>query len=252
MIISSKDNKIFNYTYKLLQKKYRDKEQKYIAEGIKIYNDYIDVMDIEYVILSEKANIDKKEGIKYYTFSESLFSKLSTQQNSQGVITIFRYEQNNNIEQDNIVVLDNIQDPGNLGTIIRTLSALGFRELITTSDSVDFFSPKVIRSSMGAIFNMQLKRFDKQAIIELLNNMCYNVFVTNLSNKSITPDKVTLLKRNAFIFGNEGKGVSKEFLDIANHNVLIPIKSNVDSLNLAVSVAILMYEVQKKGGLILN
>lgn len=252
-IITSNQNKIYKDTLKLLQKKYRDKFGKYIIEGIKIFEEKKDKIDIEYIILNE--NLEKKyENLEKYKFpiyivNENMFSKLSEQVNSQGVLVVAKMSKKEIIDvEENLVILDGIQDPGNLGTIIRTMVAFGFKNLVLTKESCDAFSPKVVRATMGSIFDVNVYVLDKNNIIDFLKNKCYNVLTTELDKSSVLLENIVLKNKNAYVFGQEGNGISDEFKKISSQKVIIPISSNVNSLNVAISTAIFLYEVSKLGG----
>lgn len=247
MIISSKENRIYKELSKLKTKKYRDKLNKFIIEGSKIFNDFKSNLNIDYIIVKENYNFNIDSNFKKYVLSNELFKNISSQENSQGLIMVCNKKEKdiNNIVGD-VYILDNIQDPGNLGTIIRTLSAFGIKNLILTNNSVDEYSEKVLRASMGAIFNINIYRLDYSSIIDFLVSKCYNVLITALDENSISIDKMKLQKNNAFIFGNEGNGVSDLLKNITNsQKVIIPIEKNTESLNIAISLAIFAYEISK-------
>ena len=160
--IDSKENNTFKKIKKYRTKKYRDKEKRFIAEGIK----FLDFDTVpEYILIDEGFLCDKTTSEKIKKFSESiiitlsqtLFSQLSSQENSQGIILVYRYEENYiNMIEDNIIVLDRVGDPGNLGTIIRTADAAGYRDIVLTKGSVDCYNENTVRSTMGSIFNVRL------------------------------------------------------------------------------------------------
>lgn len=141
--------------------------------------------------------------------------------------------------------MDNIQDPGNLGTIIRTLVALDFKTLVLTNDSCDCYNSKVIRSSMGAILKINIVYKDKKDIIDYIKKNGYNIVSTALSDDSVQYSNMKIEKKNAYIFGSEGKGISSEFLDVSNQKIIVPISENVDSLNIGVCLGIIMYKVRE-------
>ena len=164
---------------------------------------------------------------------------LSSQVTSAKVIGVCKFLEAKEIGGD-IIVLDNIQDPGNLGTIIRSAVAFNFKNIILSNDSVDLYNPKVIRSTEGMLFNVNVIRTD---IIEFLNNLDrkYVKLTTSVTNgediRNIKFNKVAL------VIGNEGNGVSKEIDSICDKKVYIKMNSNCESLNAGVASSILMYEV---------
>lgn len=245
-IIKSKENKYFKYIKKLKEKKYRDIEKLFIAEGEKLF---LENTNYENLIIKEsKYNYVKKKYPfinKYIVLSDELFNDISIQNNSQGILIIYKQKKLDikNIIGD-VIVLDEVQDPGNLGTIIRTIVATGYKNLILTKNSVDIYSPKVVRATMGGIFEINCIYKEKEEIIEFLLNEKYNVITTCLDNESINYKDIKLKDKNAYLFGNEGRGISKEFLDISNSKVFIPIYGNIESLNVSIALAVFLYKTK--------
>ncbi|TDT71972.1 TrmH family RNA methyltransferase [Hypnocyclicus thermotrophus] len=246
-IISSKENKIYKLIKKIKKKKYREKEKLFIAEGKKF-------LDFEYkpkyYILNENniglySKLLEKE--ETYIFSEDLFYDITTQINSQGIILIYEYIPSC-IEKikNNIVILDKIQDPGNLGTIIRLVDAVGLKDIILTKGSVDIYNDKTIRSSMGSIFNLNISYLETDKLIKILKQKEYNIISTALTNETIEYTKMELKEKNAFVFGNEGNGISKEILDISTAKIKIPIYGSAESLNVGVATGIILYKYIEK------
>ncbi|MBZ4683225.1 MAG: methyltransferase, TrmH family [Fusobacteriaceae bacterium] len=246
-IISSKENKIYKLIKKLKTKKYREKEKLFIAEGRK-FLDFkykpryyiLNENDIEtYSYLIEKENT--------YIFSENLFYEITTQINSQGIILVYDYIPNNIEKLNNdIVILDKVQDPGNLGTIIRLVDAVGLNDIILTKGSVDIYNDKTIRSSMGSIFNLNIIYLETNELIELLKEKKYSVISTALSDETIDYTEMKLEEKNAFVFGNEGNGISDDILNISNKKIKIPIYGSAESLNVGVATGIILYKYREK------
>jgi TrmH family RNA methyltransferase len=141
--------------------------------------------------------------------------------------------------------LDRVADPGNLGTIIRLCDSVGFNTLILTKGSADCYNEKVIRSTMGSIFNVNIHYLESVELIKQLKNKNYKIFVTALDTTAITYNKIVLESKNAIVFGNEGVGVSKEILEIADSKVYIPIYGGAESLNVGVASGIVLYKVRE-------
>jgi TrmH family RNA methyltransferase len=245
--ISSKDNKLFKKIKKLKQKKYREKEGLFIAEGHK----FLDFKRVpKYIILRDGdeeryGNIDKFDCLKII-YSDTLFSDISTQENSQGIILIYEFlEKTLDSLGENIVILDRIQDPGNLGTIIRLIDAVGFKDLILTTGSVDIYNDKTVRSSMGSLFNLNINYMIEDDLIDYLKQNNYNILSSGLTNESVDYNKVKLKGKNAIVFGNEGQGVSENILDVSDEIVKIPIYGSAESLNVGVATGIILYKVKE-------
>ncbi len=245
--IKSKDNKFFKRIKKLKTKKHRDKEKLFIAEGHK----FLDFEEIpKYIVVREDCDRydEKIEGFQCekYVFSESLFNEITTQENSQGVILIYEMKLGGmEALEDNIVVLDRVQDPGNLGTIIRVADAAGYRDIILTRGSVDVYNDKCVRSSMGSLFNMNIFYVEGDRLLEELRERGYKVSVTALASDAVSYSEMKLDNRNAIIFGNEGQGVSEEIIAAADQKVIIPIYGSAESLNVAMASGIMLYKCRE-------
>jgi RNA methyltransferase, TrmH family len=226
--INSLDNSTIKKIKKLKQRKYREEEKKFLAEGRK-FLDFTYTPDL--IILKE--NFEDFENIttklerfdcRKIVVNDKIFKDLTSQENSQGVILVYPYcETNIGKINNNIIVLDKIQDPGNLGTIIRAADAAGFKDIILTKGSVDCYNEKCVRSSMGSIFNMNIVYMEELQLIQFLKEKKYKFLVTALENNSIEYTDITLSEKNAIIFGSEGNGVSDNFLKVADETVIIPL-----------------------------
>lgn len=248
--INSLDNSTIKKVKKLKQRKYREEEKKFLAEGRK-FLDFTYTPDL--IILKE--NFEDFENIttklerfdcRKIVVNDRIFKELTSQENSQGVILVYPYCETN-IEKinNNIIVLDKIQDPGNLGTIIRVADAAGFKDIILTKGSVDCYNEKCVRSSMGSIFNMNIVYMEELQLIHFLKEKKYKFLVTALENNSIEYTDITLNEKNAIIFGSEGNGVSDNFLKAADKTVIIPIYGSAESLNVAMASGIILYKVRE-------
>ena len=248
--INSLDNSTIKKVKKLKQRKYREEEKKFLAEGRK-FLDFTYTPDL--IILKE--NFEDFENIttklerfdcRKIVVNDKIFKDLTSQENSQGVILVYPYcETNIGKINNNIIVLDKIQDPGNLGTIIRAADAAGFKDIILSKGSVDCYNEKCVRSSMGSIFNMNIVYMEELQLIQFLKEKKYKFLVTALENNSIEYTDITLNEKNAIIFGSEGNGVSDNFLKAADETVIIPIYGSAESLNVAMASGIILYKVRE-------
>lgn len=260
-IITSKDNENIKSIKKLKEKKYREQKNCYIVEGIKIVTEAINEKSkIQKLVICEellnKNSINKSflSEIKNYAclyVSESVFKNISDVSNPQGVLAIIEKNNNkNNIDynQDFIVILDDVQDPGNIGTILRTVDSVGITQIIMSSNCGDVYNPKVVRSTMGAIFRVKVIRTDSIVnTIEEIQNNKFKVIATDLNtNKDIYSIDY---KKTAIVIGNEANGVSKEVLDKVDEKIMIPMLGKTESLNASVATGIILYEyVRQKLG----
>ena len=150
------------------------------------------------------------------------------------------------IEKPLLLILENIQDPGNLGTMLRSSEGAGVTGVILSKGSADVYNPKVIRSTMGSIFRMPFMYVDNlPAFVEKLSERGIKTYAAHLKGKR-NYDKFDYTKPTAFLIGNEGNGLSKETADAASEYVLIPMKGQVESMNAATSAAILTFEASRQ------
>ena len=257
MIITSKDNESIKNIRKLKDKKYRDLSNEYIVEGIKMIQEAInEKATIKTIVVCDDCKnsgmIPKEvlyEIAKYECIyvSEKIFNLITDVSNPQGILAVI--EKNNvkasiNYDEDLVVILDNIQDPGNLGTILRTADSIGLKQVIVSKESVDCFNPKVVRSTMGAIF--RVKVIERESLTKTVNDLKkhdFKVYATSLEeSKSIYEVDYT---KSAIIIGNEANGVSKELLEITDTNIRIPMLGKTESLNASVATAIVLYEAMR-------
>ena len=254
-IIESKENKLIKSLKKLKQKKYRDSENKFLAEGYKFldYNYSPEIIIIREDIYQSNFYFEKinEFSCKKIVVTRKIFEELSSQKNSQGIIILYNKKTNDlKSPSNNLVILDDVSDPGNLGTIIRICDATNFKDIILTKGTVDAYNEKVIRATMGSILNVNLFYLEKQEIIKLLKENNYSIIATYLDKEALPYNKIKLKEKNAVIFGNEGRGICDEFVSISDCKTVIPILSNTESLNVAVASAIILYKFREIEGLI--
>ncbi|WP_297596630.1 RNA methyltransferase [uncultured Cetobacterium sp.] len=247
--ITSKENETFKNLKKLRTKKYRDSENMFLAEGRK----FLEFEETPHVIIFKEGVSEeilcsaKKHMCRKITLPEKLFKELTSQENSQGVIICYNSKQECLDKLgDNIVVLNRVSDPGNLGTIIRIADAAGFKDIILTKGSVDCYNEKTVRSTMGSILAINILYFEEERLVSFLKDRDYKIVVTALEKDSIPYTKLNLSEKNAFIFGNEGDGVSKDIIALSDEKVIIPIYGSAESLNVAMAAGIVLYEVRNK------
>lgn len=253
MVITSKDNEQIKHIRKLKEKKYRDEYKEYVIEGVKLIKEAIgEKANIKTIVACDDCvkneEIDPKvmyEIAKYNCIyaEEKVFKSISDVQNHQGLLAVMSKEEEEKIDfsEDIIVVLDDIQDPGNLGTILRTIDSAGLKQIIVSKKSGDVYNPKVVRSTMGAILRVNV--IESENLVETLNLLKkhkYEIVATSLgTNKSIYDINY---KKKAIVIGNEANGVSKKVLDLADEKVIIPMLGKTESLNAAVATGIITYE----------
>lgn len=248
-VIVSPDNKYYKLLKKLDKKKYRDENNIFKAEGEKFLNEGINfnkifVKESKYEYFNDKYLISNHDNLTI--LKDDLFDEVSTQENSQGII--FLYSKNlNNIDDitSDVVILDDIQDPGNIGTIIRTMIATNFKNLILTKGSGDVYNPKTVRATMGGIFKLNIIYETPENIVKFLKEKKYQTIATALHDDSVSYEKIELKEKNAFIFGNEGGGVSNYLIENSDIKAIIPIYGEIESLNVSVASGVFLYKMRE-------
>ena len=253
-VISSKDNELIKHIKKLKDKKYRDENNEYIIEGVKLIEEAVqEKAKIKKVIICDDTTrtyeiptnvmleIAKYECV-YVT--DKIFSSITQVTNPQGIMAIIEKNTENqeiDYSEDIIVALDNVQDPGNLGTILRTVDSIGLKQIIVTKDTVDAFNSKVVRSTMGAIFRVKIiETSDLVQSIKEMRKHHFKLMVTSLQTDNSIYD--IEFNKKIIVIGNESNGVSKEIQDMADEKAKIPMLGKTESLNASVAAGIVMYE----------
>ena len=240
-VISSLDNKkIKNYS-KLLQKKYRDTDNLFIVEGEHLVKEAYQSKVLVEVIMCEGYDIDIDVPITYVTYE--VIKKLSNTLNPQKIMGICKKIKEKEIG-NKVLILDDIQDPGNLGTIIRSCVAFNIETIILSNNSVDLYNDKVIRASEGMIFKVNIIRDDIIKVINNLKDNNYVIYGTKVDGGE-NIDKVVVAPKYALVMGNEGAGVSTKVLDLCDKYLYIPMNSNCESLNVGVATSIILYSLNK-------
>lgn len=257
-IITSKDNEIIKNIRKLKEKKYRDANNEYLIEGIKLIKEAVEEKaKIKLIVVCEESiedgDIDQKllyEIAKYDCIyvNKKVFSILTDVQNPQGILAVIEKKNNEediNYKEDIIVVLDGIQDPGNLGTILRTIDSAGLSQVIVSKETADSYNPKVVRSTMGAIFRVNV--IESEDLLQTLKNLKkhkYKIMATSLETNNSVYD--VEYNKKVIVIGNEANGVSKNVLEYADEKIKIPMLGKTESLNASVATSIILYEYVRR------
>lgn len=252
--ITSKDNELIKHIRKLKDKKYRDESNEYVVEGVKLVEEAVkENAKIKQIIVCEDTTRTYEipthimlEIAKYecISVSDKIFNIITQVTNPQGIMAIIeKNAQNAKIDytQDIIVVLDDVQDPGNLGTILRTVDSIGLNQIIVSKGTADAFNSKVVRSTMGAIFRIKIIEVENlaQAIKEMRKHH-FKLMVTSLQTKNSIYE--IDFNKKIIVIGNEANGVSKEIQDMADEKAKIPMLGRTESLNASVAAGVVMYE----------
>ena len=250
IVIESKDNTLFKYTKKLKERKHRTKENKYIIEGFRLVQEAFKAKcNIEYIIVNEggKGKLEEylsqyMDSIKIYEMRNELFSQLTSTENTQGIIAVANINNSiSDINGDFYLLCDKVQDPGNLGTIIRTAHAAGVNAIILTKGTVDIYNDKTIRSTMGSIFYIPIIYDNDLTLLKKLKDEGFSLVATSLEESKNFFDE-DLVGKVILSVGNEGNGISDEIFELADKKVKIPMPGGAESLNVGVATSIILFE----------
>ncbi|MBR3249339.1 MAG: RNA methyltransferase [Clostridia bacterium] len=275
--ITSKDNEFIKHIKKLKDKKYRDEAGEYIIEGIKLIEEAIqENAQIKQIVIceeNEKTNVISKslmyEISKYdcVYVTQKVFNTITQVTTPQGIFAVAskgdtlgteekvslspsledfpNQKMNIDYKEDIIVALDDIQDPGNLGTILRTVDSCGLKQLLVSKGTVDCYNPKVVRSTMGAIFRVKvIECEDLVKTIKEIKRHHFKLQVTALDGDKTIYD--VNYKKKIIVVGNEANGVSKAIQDLADEKVKIPMLGKTESLNASVAAGVVLYEYTRQ------
>ena len=247
--ISSKDNKIFRLCQQLSHKKYRDKLGLYLIEGENLLEEAVkNGAGIKTVLMCQdyRGSLFGTED-KSFCLSDKLFEQLAQTETTQGIMAVVEKPE---LSPDrfldrgggNFIVLDRLQDPGNIGTILRTADAAGYELAIVMKGTADVFSPKAVRAATGSLFRMPVVFMDSvDELMEFTRAAGKKLVATCFDTDRYYYDE-NLREDIALIIGNEGSGISRELIECSDLKIKIPMHGNIESLNASVAAGILMYE----------
>lgn len=254
-IIESRNNKTVKEIKSLSDKKYRDELGLFIADGLRFVNEIPNNVIIDRIILSE--TFAEKTDITRYNataetliISDKLFSEISETKNPQGIIAVckkIQYTSKDIIKKDGFYILaEEINDPGNLGTIIRTAHAAGANGIFLSKGSVDLYNNKVLRSTMGSIFKTPVvQNVNLDEVSKLLHKSSIMIYAAHLKGKR-NHYQADYTKGCAFLLGNEARGLSDHAVSLCDELIKIPMPGGAESLNASVAAAVLMYEAVRQ------
>ena len=263
-LISSAENRIIKDAASLSEKKYRERYDAFIVEGEKLAEEAVSQgRDIKAIFVRTGARNDilslahraEADGIPVYELTGDVFMKVVRTETPQDVAAVLRLVRTGEQEflektaEGNLLVLDRLQDPGNVGTLIRTAEAMGFAGIITVKGTADPYQPKVVRAAAGSILRMPVLMLeDARSVIEFLSKAGKRVFAADAGERSIDCADADISEASAVIIGNEGSGVCDEFSE-ASECIRITMEGRTESLNAAIAGSIIMYESNRQKGL---
>lgn len=241
MITSVKNEKIKGLK-KLHQRKYRKQTNTFLIEGMHLMEEALaSDWTVKEIIVSEKTVIPETANqLSVIEVTEQVFKELSFTASPQGMMAVVEMKREEAVNGELVVLLDALQDPGNVGTIIRTADAAGADGIILGSGCVDLYNDKVIRATQGSIFHLPILHADLEEEVPRLKEADYSVWVTALE-KAENYKNLSVSQKTALIFGNEGSGVKDSLLQKADERVTIPILGKAESLNVSIAAGVLLY-----------
>ena len=238
MIISSKDNALIKKVSSLSDKKYRKLYGQFIVESVKAVGECLKAkMDVEIIICTQDLAPNYPNA---QVVTDAVFSKISTEKSPQGVLAVVNIPKRElSAPKGDCLLLDRLQDPGNLGTIIRTANAAGYDDIYLVN-CTDAYSPKAIRASMGGVFNVNLYEGSLEQVLKVLDGV--QILSADMDGENV----FSFIPNNRYCLciGNEGNGLSEELMTRSDNTVKIPMRGSCESLNAAISAAIAMYALK--------
>ena len=238
-VITSFDNKRSKNSAKLLNKKYRDEEGMFLVEGEHLVIEASKAGCLIEVIKCEDYEMDFDVTTTLVTYE--VIKKLSNTLNPQKVIGVCKKLEDKEIG-NKVLLLEDIQDPGNLGTIIRSSVAFGVDTVVLSNNTVDLYNDKVLRSSEGMVFHIDIVKRDVYELVDLLHDKGYKVYGTKVDGGTDLKN-VTVSDKCVIVMGNEGNGVTDKLLDKCDEYIYIPMSNECESLNVGVATSIILYEL---------
>ncbi len=242
MLITSLNNEHIKEILKLKEKKYRDLSSTFLIEGRHLVLEAHREKKIVELILEQDELFPLDVNTLYV--SSSVMNKLSDLKTPSNVMAVVKKLDEKEVGEK-ILILDNIQDPGNLGTIIRSAVAFNFDTIVLSPKTVDLYNPKVVRSTQGMMFHTNIIIREPVSFINELKNEGYKIVGTKVTNGIDVRESKTY-SHFALIIGNEGKGMSEELSELCDEYLYIKMNDQCESLNAAVAASILMYEISNK------
>lgn len=244
-MITSVQNRSVKEWKKLHRRRHREQTKQFLIEGFHLIEEaYKTRQPIETVIVEESIKVPDwvhpKDVVRVH---ERVFQEISQTETPQGIAAVVRMKQVELEHHRYVLLIDAIQDPGNLGTMIRTADAAGFSKIVLGRGTVDVYNDKVIRASQGSIFHIPIVERSLEEEIAQLKEKKFSIWATTLEGAKNYRD-VDVEEKTAIIFGNEGRGIHLDFIKLADKLVKIPIFGRAESLNVGIAAGILMYYIR--------
>lgn len=245
-LITSLTNEKVKAWKKLHKRKDRQKKKAFLVEGMHLLKEaWMSNQEIITVIVDETTRIpDWAKRIPVERVSKEVFSHISQTETPQGIAAVIQMNQASLVGGNQMVLIDAIQDPGNLGTIIRTADAAGLDAVVLGKGTVDLYNDKVIRATQGSLFHIPIYEADLSQEIPQLKKNGFDIWATALEDAAYYHE-VKIPEKVAVVLGNEGSGVQEDFIEQATMRIKIPIYGKAESLNVSIAAGILMYKLKE-------
>lgn len=241
-MITSVNNEKVKYWSSLKEKKYRNIYQKFLIEGKNLVEEALKQKIVEeLIVLGDTSDYDFKNT---YFVNEKVMKKISDIESIPTVMAVCPYLKREGYDLERILLIDDIQDSGNLGTIIRSASAFSVSLIVLSKNTVDEYNPKVLRSTAGMFFSVPIIRCDLEEFLKPLKNKNFKIYGTSVTNAT-TLQNVDKKTPWIIIVGNEARGVSQNLLEFTHENIKISMNEKCESLNVGVATSIILYEFSK-------
>ena len=245
--ITSVKNKTVCEVKKLKQKKYRSQTGTFLAEGYRNVCDSMKKAVPQMVFLEEHFELSVPECENVYLVTKEVMRELSDTDTPQGIAAVFCIPKEKEITSKKILLLNGVSDPGNMGTILRTALASGFSDIILDEQCADVYSPKVIRSAMSAVFSLNLiRKKTLEETVMWLKEKGYLVGAAALTQHAVSLYETEFPEKTALLFGSEANGITEELLALSDVTYIIPMATEIESLNVAVAAGVSMYELWRR------
>ena len=242
MVISSLENQKVKNWVKLQQKKYRDLTSTYLVEGYHLLEEAIKASVVLEIILLDGEN--EINGFSCTFVTNDVMKRITSLESNIKVVAVCKKQNVSSITGDKILLLDEIQDPGNLGTIIRSSVAFDVDMILLSENTVDLYNPKVLRSTQGMHFHIPILSVNAFKALTFLKESGYIILGTNvIGGTDARKLNYSSLNKFCLVMGNEGNGIRKNISELCDENLYIPMSEKVESLNVGVACSILLYEL---------
>lgn len=246
-IIESLQNETIKNIDKLNDKKTRKLKQEFLVEGYHLVDEAKQHQVLQTVLATKEEDFKRYPKAKHYLVTKAIIKKLSKTVNPQEILGIVQMPELKKVDLDKedikIALFENINDPGNLGSMVRTAAALGYDVVYVSHDSVDIYNEKALRATQGAIFKIPVYYVHLEEMVKTLKNHHIKCYGTSL-HQAKDLQEIQKVSKFAICFGNEARGMSQTLMNMMDENIKIEMKRDVESLNVLAASSIILYQLK--------